>query len=390
MTKKKTALAVLAASALMIPGVFMLTACGPDAPKTHNFSEDWSHDANSHWHVCMDEGCDEQDGLGAHDFVDGEGGRIVCRVCGLEKTAITINTAALGGETLVFGSTPSEFKEDWLGTLGNVESSELTYTYNKIVNSEKYPVDCNFPTLAGDYEVKVSFAGDDDRLPSEATATFSIAKRKLNNFTAYVNYNSNTVGHDTISGHHYVTTMLTSANTTFETADVGTNDLPSNYSIQMKFVASTSSDFSPNRSYTCINNKTKSYSIRLNDDNCYMEDDAKVVACFYNGYLTSEQSVDMTIYGGSAYSTASYNYAFTVEIQPGETASYTLTRTNETTKYSVNGEIVLCNSLVSYSCDLGKNEGTTAITRTFFINVYNPTDSAIEDTMTVSWSLTAE
>lgn len=386
MTKKKTALAVLAASALMIPGVFMLTACGPDAPKTHNFSEAWSHDASSHWHVCMDEGCYEQDSLGAHDFVDGEGGKIACSVCGLEKTAITINTTALADETLVFGSTPSEFKEDWLDTLGDVESSELTYTYNKIVNFEKYPVDGTFPTLAGDYEVKVSFAGDDNRLPSEATATFSIAKRKLNNFTAYVNYNSNTVRHETISGHHYVTTMLTSANTIFETDDVGTNDLPSDYSIQMKFVASTSSDFSSNGSYTCINNKAQSYSIMFNDDNCYMEDNAKVTVNFYNGYLTSGQSVNMTI-GGFC----SYNYAFTVEIQPGETASYTLTRIEGTAKYYVNGMIVLRNSLeLSYTCDLGKNEETTAITQTFFINIYNPTISAIEDTMTVSWSSTAE
>lgn len=386
MTKKKTAFAVLAASALMIPGIFMMTACGAEAPKTHNFSVDWSHDASSHWHACLDEGCNEQDSLGAHNFVEGEGGIITCSDCGLGKTSIAINTTALAGETLVFGSTPSEFKEDWLGTLRNVNASELTYTYNKIVNSEKYPVDAGFPTLAGDYEVKVSFAGDDNRLPSEATATFSIAKRKLNDFTAFVNYNSNTVRHETISGHHYVTTMLTSENTYFEAADVGTNDLPSDYSIQMKFVASTSSDFSPNESYTCINNKAQSYSIRFNDDNCYMDENAKVNVNFYDGYLTSGQSVNMTVYGF-----CSYNYAFTVEIQPGETASYTLSRIEGTAKYSVNGKIVLRNSLeLSYTCDLGKNEGATAITQTFFINVYNPTISAIEDTMTVSWASTAE
>lgn len=389
MTKKKTALAVLAASVLMVPGVFMLTACGPDAPKTHNFSEAWSHDASSHWHACLDEGCDEQDSLASHNFVEGGDGKIAC-ICGVEKTSITLNTTALEGETLVFGSTPSEFNVDWLGSLGNVESSELTYTYSKIVNSKKYPVDGDFPTLAGDYEVKVSFAGDENRLPSEATANFSIEKRKLNNFTAYVNYNSNTVRHETISGKHYVATMLTSENTYFAEADVGKNDLPSDYSIQMKFMASTSNDFSSNRTYKCINDKTKSYSIMFNDDNCYMEDNAKVVACFYNGYLTSGQSVDMTVSGGNAYGTASYNYAFTVEIQPGETASYILTRTNTNMVYSVNGKSAFGFSDTSCTVDLGKNEGTTAITRTFFINIHNKTNEELTNTMTVSWSSTAE
>lgn len=42
----------------------------------HNISEAWSADFNSHWHVCLTEGCDHVESLGKHSFTDG-----VCDEC---------------------------------------------------------------------------------------------------------------------------------------------------------------------------------------------------------------------------------------------------------------------------------------------------------------------
>lgn len=56
------------------------------APKhTHNYSEEWSTDADQHWHACTTGAdCEDMD-VGMHDFGDGD----VCPVCGYDKTAAT-------------------------------------------------------------------------------------------------------------------------------------------------------------------------------------------------------------------------------------------------------------------------------------------------------------
>ena len=56
MTKKKTLLTFVFAICLMIPAMFMLTACG----HSHKATEKWVSDATYHWHACEDENCKEQ------------------------------------------------------------------------------------------------------------------------------------------------------------------------------------------------------------------------------------------------------------------------------------------------------------------------------------------
>lgn len=55
-------------------------ACG-GGDETHNFSDKWSSDANSHWHACTDEGCNEKNSSAAHAF--GDDGK--CTVCDYKK-----------------------------------------------------------------------------------------------------------------------------------------------------------------------------------------------------------------------------------------------------------------------------------------------------------------
>ena len=56
MTKKKSLLTFVFAICLMIPAMFMLTACGHN----HKALAEWQSDATYHWHVCEDKNCKEQ------------------------------------------------------------------------------------------------------------------------------------------------------------------------------------------------------------------------------------------------------------------------------------------------------------------------------------------
>ena len=48
MTKKKSLLTFMLAICLMIPAMFMLTACGHN----HKALAEWQSDATYHWHAC--------------------------------------------------------------------------------------------------------------------------------------------------------------------------------------------------------------------------------------------------------------------------------------------------------------------------------------------------
>lgn len=66
MTKKKSIWAFVLALCLIIPAMFMMTACGKHK---HSFSDDWSKSETQHWHACKDKKCEEKSDLGDHDFV---------------------------------------------------------------------------------------------------------------------------------------------------------------------------------------------------------------------------------------------------------------------------------------------------------------------------------
>ncbi|MGN1162590.1 MAG: hypothetical protein ACI4T2_01525 [Christensenellales bacterium] len=55
MTKKKTIIMMVLAFCLVVPAMFLFSACGKHS---HNAAAEWSRDETYHWHVC--EGCDEQ------------------------------------------------------------------------------------------------------------------------------------------------------------------------------------------------------------------------------------------------------------------------------------------------------------------------------------------
>ena len=56
MTKKKSIWVFVLSLCLIVPAMFMMTACG----HKHTAVTEWSSDATYHWHVCEDEKCQEQ------------------------------------------------------------------------------------------------------------------------------------------------------------------------------------------------------------------------------------------------------------------------------------------------------------------------------------------
>ena len=66
MTKKKSIWAFVLALCLIVPAMFMMTACGKHE---HSFSSDWTKTESQHWHACKDKNCEEKSDLGDHDFV---------------------------------------------------------------------------------------------------------------------------------------------------------------------------------------------------------------------------------------------------------------------------------------------------------------------------------
>ena len=66
MTKKKSIWAFVLAFMLVVPAMFLFSACGKHK---HSFSDDWSKSETQHWHTCTGKNCEEKSDLADHDFV---------------------------------------------------------------------------------------------------------------------------------------------------------------------------------------------------------------------------------------------------------------------------------------------------------------------------------
>lgn len=66
MIKKKSIWAFVLAFMLVVPAMFLFSACGKHK---HSFSDDWSKSETQHWHACTGKDCEEKSDLADHDFV---------------------------------------------------------------------------------------------------------------------------------------------------------------------------------------------------------------------------------------------------------------------------------------------------------------------------------
>ena len=66
MTNKKSIWAFVLTFMLVVPAMFLFSACGKHK---HSFSSEWSQSETQHWHTCTGKNCDEKQDLADHDFV---------------------------------------------------------------------------------------------------------------------------------------------------------------------------------------------------------------------------------------------------------------------------------------------------------------------------------
>lgn len=66
MANKKSIWALALAFMLVVPAMFLFSACGKHE---HSFSSDWSKSETQHWHACTGKNCEEKSDLADHDFV---------------------------------------------------------------------------------------------------------------------------------------------------------------------------------------------------------------------------------------------------------------------------------------------------------------------------------
>ena len=108
MTKGKTLRQIFLAMLLILPLVFIMSACGHE----HKYSEEWSKNAMEHWHVCTDKDCNEISDKAKHVYGEWqivetatctENGKRVkaCSVCGyiLEEQVIPAKNHNYGTPT---------------------------------------------------------------------------------------------------------------------------------------------------------------------------------------------------------------------------------------------------------------------------------------------------
>lgn len=81
MKKKNGFWATLVAICLCLPAIFILSGCG----HKHSYSEQWSNDAEYHWHICTGDDCNEVTSKGEHIY-DNDSDK-TCNICGYTRIA---------------------------------------------------------------------------------------------------------------------------------------------------------------------------------------------------------------------------------------------------------------------------------------------------------------
>ena len=153
MTKKKSLLTFVFAICLMIPAMFMLTACG----HSHKATEKWVSDATYHWHACEDENCKDQLEKTGHTW--GEWTVIenstctekgteesTCSVCGHKGTrelelAEHEYTYTYNSSTCTIVAPTEETEGEMLLKCNNCDHKEQVFVY-PVISNENYAYNC--------------------------------------------------------------------------------------------------------------------------------------------------------------------------------------------------------------------------------------------------------
>lgn len=153
MTKKKTLLTFVFAICLMIPAMFLLTACGHN----HKALAEWQSDATYHWHACEDENCKEQLEKAQHTWGEWTETKAstctekgteesTCSVCGHKGTrelelAEHEYTYTYNSSTCTIVAPTKDTEGKMLLKCNNCDHKEQVFVY-PVISNENYVYNC--------------------------------------------------------------------------------------------------------------------------------------------------------------------------------------------------------------------------------------------------------
>lgn len=190
--KNKKSLWILVAFCLIMPAMLVLTACG----HKHDYSQEWSRNAEYHWHACTDKKCEQVSSKDKHDYTDDND--VSCNTCGYERIAKE--------NTLTTNIQPRTYNCAYQGL---VQGTDFTTTYGTatITYKEKDSTKAfsrNLPKNAGEYTARIRVSGNAVYKAIDEQVNFKIEKFKILEkqkcYTMY--YNGTTTGEDAALDPH--------------------------------------------------------------------------------------------------------------------------------------------------------------------------------------------
>lgn len=185
---KKKFIIPMVAFGVMMPAMFMISACGKsgtpddDTPKTpahvHTYSEDWLNDETNHWHVCTGENCDETTGLAVHVYDDNEDS--TCNICDYTRTQTTL-AFKTGTYAVTYNGVAQAFDKANLVN-SNVSLDDVKVEYSTTKEEDSWTETA--PKDAGKYYIRLSVESNASRIGhtiiSEESQALTINKKELN------------------------------------------------------------------------------------------------------------------------------------------------------------------------------------------------------------------
>lgn len=402
---------IIIASVLVV-GIALAIALPLTLVHKHTFSQDWSADASYHWHECTSESCDEKIDFEEHTFDDDN----KCTVCQKTKSTLTLNV-----EDFTYGPDFEVFQASWIVDYsGGCELDTSIYSYEYFQYAEdgetKTSLGETLPKNAGDYQVVVTYDGDEEQgyLPTQASDDFTINKRELAFFALFVDDSLIPTEKDETLNAWVLNVPITSSNSLFLESSTSTTAASADKTIlagdevNAKIVFKGGSSGFPRITNSEYGLQTKEREntihqvIKLDNTNYYLRDTLMTVAkLYFTKKLTKGVETNIVVTNNTQYKNLYYSFTFSVDA--GQKAKFTLTRTAtgdaayETLKYFAPDK--LANQLylggtgdvLTKEVELDNTTGETAISTTIIIEVDPNKDvSELNNTIKIDYQIVEE
>ena len=183
-SKKKTLLSVFMVLALIVPAMFLLTACGSSG---HKASSVWSSDETSHWHVC--EICNEEIDKGPHVYdkavvaeqylATAPATYYYSCICGRKGTTTFVDENSKATATLVINDLNKTYDHQDITNIYTTNSDATATVEFKVKDADDSTYSTAMPYNAGEYTVRVTLPSSNNYKSISQTKNFTISKKTL-------------------------------------------------------------------------------------------------------------------------------------------------------------------------------------------------------------------